>query len=65
MHQEEKPAYIIAMSVCAAAEIAGMMATNQSCALSGQHPTYKASDFNAVSERYGIHHNAVIELLRS
>lgn len=65
MHQEEKPAYIMAMVACALAEIAGMQATNQSCALSGQHPTYTRGDFADVIDRHGLHHNAVLELLRA
>lgn len=65
MHQEEKPAYIIAMAACAMAEIAGMQAANQISIQAGVLPIYGKGDFDKVSETYGIHHNAVIGLLHN
>lgn len=65
MHQEEKPAYIMAMAVCAMAEIAGMQAENQSRAQSGLPLIYGKAAFDDVIERHGIHHNAVLTLLRT
>lgn len=65
MRQEEKPAYIMAMAACANAEIIAMQEANIAARAAGRTTPYPPGDFLAVPEKYGIHHNAVLELLRS
>lgn len=66
MTPEQSAAYVIAMSACAAGKVAGMVAQNDSDKLVvGRYPTFNASDFNAVAEEFGIHHNAVMSLFQS
>jgi hypothetical protein len=62
MTEEQKAAYIIAMSACAMAEIAGMQAENQQRAHRGESAAYNEKAFQAVIGGNGIHHNAVLSL---
>lgn len=58
---EEQAAYIMAQAACALIEAMGMQAANS------QYPEnqpYQKKDFDAVIERYGIDHNAVIGFFR-
>src|SRR5260221_14051776 len=64
MDDIQKAAYIIAMSACAQAEAMGMLAENQFCASENRPPTYRFYDFEALSNKYGIHHNAVLTFFR-
>ena len=64
MHQEEKPAYLMAMVVCAMADIAGMQAANQERIHRGESLAYPEEAFAAVADKYGIHHNAVLGLFQ-
>ena len=64
MTEEQKASYINAMVVCATAEIAGMQAANHSAAMAGGVPVYDAAAFEAIPNKYGIHHNAVVGFFR-
>mgnify|MGYP001607021024 FL=1 len=65
MTPEQKAAYVIAMSACAMAEIAGMQAENQQRAHRGESIAYTKDAFAALADKHGIHHNAVIGLFHS
>lgn len=65
MSDEQKTAYVLAMVACANAEIAAMTAENQIRVREGQALAYGEKAFLDVPNRYGIHHNAVLELFRS
>lgn len=60
MTPEQTVAYIIAMSACANARVAGMVAENQIRSAQGEPMLYGEGDFEAITLQYGIHHNAVI-----
>jgi len=62
MTPEQQAAYVTAMVACAMAEIAAMQAANQHCVAVGLTLKYDEEHFRAVIDRYGIHHNAVIEM---
>lgn len=64
MNEEQQAAFIHAQAVCAQAEIAAMQAENMQRAALGQSMAYDEAAFMAVIEKYGIHHNAVIEFFR-
>ena len=61
MTEEQKAAYIIAMSACAMIKALGMHADNQQRAHRGESMAWKSEDFDALIYIEGIHHNAVIE----
>jgi len=65
MTPEQQAAYVIAQAACAMAEIAGMQAENQMCALRGEPLAYGEGAFTSVIERNCIHHNGVLTLFRS
>lgn len=62
MTDEQKAAYAHAQSVAATAEIEGMKAENQHRLSVGSSIAYGEAAFNAVIEKYGIHHNALMAL---
>lgn len=61
MTDEQKAAYVIAQAACAMAEIHGMVAENQKRAAEGKAMAYDERDFFAISEKYYLGHNAVLE----
>jgi hypothetical protein len=61
MTEEQKAAYVIAMSACAMIKALGMMADNQQREHRGESMAYTNEQFDALIEEHGIHHNAVIE----
>jgi len=65
MNTQQKAAYVFAQAVCALAEIEGMKAENRQREYCGNAMAYADSDFLAVIEKYGIHHNAVCGLFNS
>jgi hypothetical protein len=69
MSPEQQAAFIMAQAACAMAEIAGMQAENQRAQITGGgfvggEPPFRASDFDGIAVRYGIHHNAVISFFQ-
>jgi len=65
MTVEQSAAYVQAQASAALIEAMGMHATNQQRAVEGASPAYTDVDFNALIERYGIHHNAVCGLFET
>lgn len=65
MNLEARVAFIHSQIICALAEIEGMKADNLQKQIRGEYPIYGKEDFENVTLRYGIHHNGVIEYLRS
>lgn len=65
MDDMQKAAYIIAMAACANIEAQGMMAENQVSLHLSSEAKYTKEDFDALADKYGIHHNAVLTLFRS
>jgi hypothetical protein len=63
MDETQRAAFLIAQAVCAMAEIAAMQAENQHRIAIGRTDLYGEDAFNAVPDRYGIHHNAALTLL--
>ena len=61
MTEEQKAAYVIAMSACAVIKALGMNADNAQRAHRGESMAWTSADFDALIEIEGIHHNAVIE----
>lgn len=62
MNEMQQAAYIIAQAACAQVEAIGMASTNATMLAMGNGPKYLTEDFEALIEKYGIHHNAVIAL---
>lgn len=60
MREEHKPAYVHAMAIAAMIEAMGMQAENQHRLNCGNAVAYGDEAFNALIEKYGIHHNALI-----
>lgn len=60
MTREEKVVYIIAQSICAAAELQAMRAANTAATAAGQPPPWDPDSFRRIPETYGIHHNAIL-----
>lgn len=58
-----KAAYIISQSVVAMIEALGMQAENKQREALGHSMAYTMEAFEAVIERHGIHHNAVMTIL--
>jgi hypothetical protein len=65
MNTAEAIAYIQAQTICALAEIEGMKAANAHRLSLGMTIAYDENAFFDVPNKYGIHHNAVLELLQS
>ena len=61
MTEEQKAAYVIAMSACAMIKALGMVADNYHRIGRGETIAYDSKAFDALIEEWGIHHNAVIE----
>ncbi len=64
MNQEQAIAYLMAQVVCAQAEIEGMKAMNRERESQGYALAYDKEAFFNVPNKYGIHHNAVLDLFR-
>lgn len=64
MTPEQKAAYTMAQAACALAEIEGMKAENMQRELRGESMAYVFDDFFAITEKYPIHHNAVVAWMR-
>ena len=62
MDDTQRAAFIFAQSVCALAEIQGMVALNDYRKALGQQVAYDDEDFFAVPDKYPINHNAVLSL---
>ena len=62
MTPEQEAAYVQANATAALIEAMGMMANNQNRLAQGISIQYGQSDFQALIEKYGIHHNAIMRL---
>jgi hypothetical protein len=62
MTKAQSAAYVIAMSACAMAELASMIAENSLAAASGLAQPHSGADFTALIDQHGIQHSAVLEL---
>lgn len=65
MDKPEAVAYVQAMTACALIEAKGMEAENQHRLACGNSVAYGKEAFDALIEKYGIHHNAVLLLFQS
>lgn len=63
MDKEEKIVYIRSQITCAEIEMEAMKVANIQSRLDCKPLAYEEKDFNSLSEKYGIHHNAVIGYL--
>lgn len=61
MTNGQRAAYVFAQTVCALAEIEGMKAENMQRQFKGEAMAYDEAAFVGVIDKYGIHHNGVIE----
>lgn len=64
MTPEQEAAYVIAQSASAVIEAMGMAAENQQRAHQGASMAYVEDHFNALIEKYGIHHNEVMTVFQ-
>ena len=64
MDDLSKVAYIYAMIACAQIEMAGMVAENEQRKHLGQSMAFVSEDFDKLANKYGIHHNAILDCLR-
>jgi len=62
MTTEQQAAYVFAQSICALVEAMGMLSDNLYRIKRGMVPAFTGDEFNAVIDRYGISHIAVIGL---
>lgn len=60
MTPEQQAAYIFAQSACMLAEMEGMKAANAERTRHDCPPLYSMEDFDALPNKYGVHHNTVI-----
>ena len=61
MTEEQKAAYVIAMTACAMIQAMSFNAANEQRAAKGEIQAYPEEAFAKLIEEWGIHHNAVIE----
>ena len=64
MTDDQNTAYVLSQIACAVIEAMGMQAENQQRAHRGEAMAYRENDFNALIEKYGIHHNAVCAVMQ-
>lgn len=64
MTDEQKAAFVFANAVAAMAEIESMKIANHERAMQNHSPAYNEAAFLTIIEKYGIHHNAMLELFR-
>ena len=62
MTDEQKAAYVNGMAAVLMAKVAGMQAENTQRRENGWPVTYIESDFDALINASGVHHNAILEL---
>jgi hypothetical protein len=62
MTPEQAAAFVISQSACALAEIAAMQARN--ARYTGTDKYHEPKDFESVIDRYGIGHNAVLQIFQ-
>jgi hypothetical protein len=60
MTEEQNAAYVFSQSACALIEAMGMVAENAHRQQCGNSIAYGEEAFNALINKYGIHHNAVV-----
>ena len=60
MTEEQNAAYVFSQSACALIEAMGMVAENKQREGLGHSMAYTEEAFDALINKYGIHHNAVI-----
>lgn len=63
MRSEHKPAFVIARSVAAYAEIEAMKAANKERDRNGYALAYGEEAFIAVIDKYGLGHNSLVSFL--
>ena len=63
MDKEQRMVFLVTQSLCAFAEIQGMLALNHERALHGYSLAYDEEAFLDVPNKYGLAHNAVIDFL--
>lgn len=61
---ESRVAFVNAMVACALCELEAMKAANEERRDQGYALAYDEAAFMAVPEKYGIHHNQVLEYLQ-
>jgi hypothetical protein len=61
--REERVAFIQSQIACMMAEMEAMKAENAAAALAGQFPVHGSGAFEALPDRFGLGHNAVISYL--
>ena len=64
MDPEQRAAYVNAQAACCMAEALGMISENMMRISEGKSVAYDHSAFCSLIERYGVHHNAVVMMLR-
>ena len=61
MNKNQAAALVVSQSVAALAEIEGMKAENMQREALGQSMAYDEEAFTSVIDKYGIHHNVVLQ----
>lgn len=66
MNPEQKVAYVIAQAACMMVEAIAMQTENQARARDPCYggPAFTAADFEALIEKYGVHHNGTISIFQ-
>lgn len=64
MTAEQSAAYIGAQTASMLVELEAMKVANADRAQNGYAPAYGEKDFLALIDRYGMHHNNLMELIR-
>lgn len=59
---EQAAAFVNAQSVAALADIEGMKIVNADYAAFGHPPCYHQSDFEAITDKYGLGYNTIMQL---
>lgn len=60
MTDEQRAAFVFSQSTCALIEAMGMVAENKYREHRGETIAYVEDSFDALLNKYGIHHNAVL-----
>ena len=64
MNEEQRIVYMNGQIACAQIEAMGMAAENAYWISIGQSPAYRMEDFENVINKYGIHHNSMLDFFR-
>jgi hypothetical protein len=64
MREEDRGAFIMSQVACMQARLSSMVAQNIADATAGRPLSYLPQDFDALTDQFGLGHNAVVTFLQ-